>query len=79
MSVLWTVLTIAGYIVAGLGAIVALILVALAIDTVFARQDDCRVDLYRVTHRRGGSITHRRTILYLLTFPQHFVSVGERF
>lgn len=60
MSVLWTVLTIAGYIVAGLGAIVALILVALAIDTVFARQDDCRVDLYRVTHRRGGSITHRR-------------------
>lgn len=63
MSVIWTILRIYGYISVGalivLG-IFALLLSPLVIDTLFARPTDCRLDLYRVVHRRGGSVSHRQ-------------------
>ena len=39
--------------------IIAFLLACLVFDTLIATHTNCRLDLYRVVHRRGGSVTHR--------------------
>jgi len=59
VSVVWTILTVVGYVVAGVVALLVFLLAILALDTLFARSPDSRLDLYRVDHHRGGSVSHR--------------------
>lgn len=54
-----TVLMVVCYIALGLVAVCLVLLAVLGIDTMFAKPSDCRLDLYCVVHRRGGSVTHR--------------------
>lgn len=72
MSVVWTVLTVVCYVVASVAALLVFLLAVLAVDTLFARTPDSRLDLYRVDHRRGGTVSHRQVQ------PHEICSVKER-